>query len=142
MKNKRFFANSLAFIGLACLSGVVSAGTLTIFNHTNEYSTTFVLGNGCSKDILKNGRGVTPPQSSPDAPGKQTVPEGQLRIACRTQSPSHCVAQVFMTPDCSGPVVATAIIDIVNGVQDITPEPTNGTYRFEKDGFVVNIYYN
>lgn len=67
--------------------------------------------------------GVTAPHS------KNTIPQGIIWGACITNLHA-CTAEVYMTNNCSGPIIATAVFDISTGIQSI-----NNLYG--ADGFML-----
>jgi len=67
--------------------------------------------------------GITPAHS------KNTIPQGIIWGACIANLHA-CTAEVYMSNDCSGPIIATAVFDINSGIQSI-----NNLYG--EDGFML-----
>lgn len=102
MLYKQLVTKSMIAMGLSCLSTLaLASATLEIVNNTDEPSTCVTYGSGkCSATVLPKD-GITPPH------GKKTFGDGQLRIACYPNL-NKCTAEIHMTDDCTGLVVATA----------------------------------
>jgi hypothetical protein len=108
--------NKLSAIGALLMSTTLIAlpitarADLTIVNNTDYDSTSVVNGGACS--TILGQAGITKAHSS------NTLDYILMRIACGMH-PSDCVAEVYMTDNCSGPVVATVTMDIDNGISNI-----------------------
>jgi hypothetical protein len=99
--------------------------TLTIVNNTDFDSTCVVNDGMCSNEL--GDQGITHAHTS------NLIEQIQLYIACGI-STSNCKADVYMTPDCSGPVVGTVILDINEGITQVTdtgPYKLTATNPFE-----------
>lgn len=92
---------------------LLAQADLVIVNKTNHDSTSIINGGGCSADLLPDGKGITP------AGQTNTIPSFGVSVACLGTFP--CTGDVYMTNDCSGPVVATVTITEDNTVSDIQP---------------------
>ena len=93
---------------------LVAKADLTVDNQTFFPSTSKINNqNGhaqCSSAIPIYG--VTKPQS------KNVIPQGIIWSACIANLHA-CTAEVYMTNDCTGPVIATAVFDISTGIKSI-----------------------
>jgi hypothetical protein len=90
---------------------------LTIVNNTDFDSTCVVNDGMCSNELGDSG--ITHAHTS------NLIEQIQLYIACGI-STSNCKADVYMTPDCSGPVVGTVILDLNDGISQVT---ATGPYK-------------
>lgn len=116
MDYKQLLTNSMVVIGLGCFTSVAFAKELKIINNTNEASTCRT-AKGCSTDLL-GMVGITP------AHDNRTYSDAKIRIACKDQL-ENCVADVYMTNNCTGPVVASAAFALHSGLISITPKAGN-----------------
>ena len=103
---------------------------LKITNNTNTPATS-VINNGSCSDNLPNGYGVTQPHST------NAVPDWIIKLACLMHT-KDCKAEVHMTNNCSGPVIASVIFDTKKGVQSIQNKDVDG-YVVSGSGFDINI---
>lgn len=120
MKNnilKKLFIISIAF------PTTLLASPLTIVNNTNHDSTSIINGGACSSSLGPNG--VTRKHSV------NIVPDIILKTAC-LMSPNNCRADIYMTDNCSGPKIASAVFSVNTGIISIT-NPTGG-YGVIKNG--------
>ena len=119
MKISKMIIAGVLGMGMAC--SAFAASELTIVNNTNYDSTSKINGGMCSNDIPEAmGGGVTKAHQTKKVPGTA------IGFACFGHS-SDCKADVFMTNDCSGSIVATVIFDTKKGIQSITPKSTEFT---------------
>lgn len=116
MNYKQLLTNSMVVIGLSCFSSLAFAVGLTIHNTTNEPSTCKT-AKGCSSDLL-GAVGVTPAHSS------RPYSDAKIRIACKDQL-ENCKADVYMSSNCTGPVVASATFALHGGL--LGPVVNNGS---------------
>jgi|GEM_PF-3191568 len=90
------------------------AANLVIDNQTFFPSTSQINNQSknaqCSKDIPDYG--ITPPHT------KNTIPSGIVFAACLANLKS-CTAEVHMSNDCTGPIIATVVFDFYNGIKSI-----------------------
>lgn len=120
---KQLIMKSAAIIGLSCLSTIAAAGNLIITNNTDEPSTTVTNGK-CSTQWLGEG-GITKPHE------KRELKETQLRVACGKDHLDNCVADVYMTNNCTGPVIATVTLDTKkDGIKNVVVIP-GGKYLID-----------
>lgn len=100
-----------AAVCIGSLAGSVAfAGGLTIDNRTDYFSTA-VINNGACSNKLPFGKGITNPHSVND------INEYLVKFACMSDT-HNCKADIYMTNDCSGPVVANATFDVDQGITD------------------------
>lgn len=102
---KKTLLGSLLVFGLSSLS----FATLTIKNETKFDSTAVINKGMCSKWL---SGGVT------KAGTTNVIADWVLNLACRKDK-ENCHADVYMTNDCSGPIVGTAEFSLTKGVRDI-----------------------
>lgn len=108
-------------LGMGMSFSAFAGSDLHIFNNTKYDSTSKINDGMCSKDIPESlGGGVT------KAGEKKTVPSKAIGFACFGHS-SDCKADVYMTADCSGPIVSTVMFDTSKGIKSITPKSTEFT---------------
>ena len=108
MKYKTLLTKGIGVIGLSCLSTIAFAIEFNIDNQTNEPSTMRMYGR-CTSDLLRGGVGVTPAHT------RKPFSEPKIRIACVGHH-DDCAADVFMSDNCSGPVVASGHFGIKSGI--------------------------
>jgi hypothetical protein len=102
------------------------AGALTIVNNTDQDSTSVINSGACS-DILGDS-GVTRAHTT------NVVPENLVAKACIFNK-VNCKAEIHMTSDCTGPVIATVVFDVKQGIKNIQPSPTPEGYVVSGSGF-------
>lgn len=86
-----------------------AADDLTIVNNTNYASTCVINRGACSANLP---HGITEPHST------NTVDKRTVGLACLANS-TNCTADVYMTRDCSGQIVAKIIFDTKTGVKSV-----------------------
>ncbi len=61
-----------------------------------------------------------------------SIPHGIIWGGCLANL-HNCTAEVYMTDNCTGPIVATAVFDITTGIKNIASTPEGGQlgYTFE-----------
>ncbi len=118
----------MAAIALACLPIIASASDLTLVNNTNRDSTS-VINNGVCSTILGSA-GVTKAHTT------NVVPESKINMACILNR-TNCKADVYMTNNCSGKVVATVTMDTKSGVKAVAMK--DNTYKIMAQGFRVEM---
>lgn len=125
---------SLLGLGL-CLPVIASASTLVIDNHSTRDSTLKVTNGtntACSSKLLTNG--VTKANN-----GHTEVSEGNMNMLCGANK-DNCLADIYMTNDCSGPVIAKAKFSTTRGIQDLKEQgDTPFTFTFTTGGFYMLI---
>lgn len=118
-------------VGLAVLGTLplmVNAADLTIVNNTNRDSTSIINGGACS--TILGAHGITRAHST------NVVPSSVVTFACLANR-SNCKADVYMTANCTGPVVATAYFDTKSGIKVVTLH--DNSYTVTGGGFQVTI---
>ena len=114
-----------------CLSSMAFASDLTLINHSNHDSTSVMNNGPCSADILGD-KGVTRAHSI------NVVPDKILNTACILNK-LNCKAEVHMTSDCTGPIIATVILDVKKGIKSITPSKNTDGYTVTGSGFTATV---
>lgn len=114
-----------AIISLPMLS---FAGDLTLVNDTNRDSTC-VINNGACSTILGSS-GVTKAHTT------NTVAESKINLACILNR-SNCKADVYMTDNCSGPIVGTVILDTKTGIKSV--QMHDASYTITGSAFSVTL---
>lgn len=117
-------AISISFFAHAAL-----ANDLVIQNNTNYYSSSVINGGMCSSNI-PGGSGVTAPHS------RNVVKDFIMRTAC-FQNSSNCQADVYMTNNCTGQIIATVFYDVNNGIKSITVK--DSSYFVNSSAYYVEI---
>ena len=107
---KKIFTTGILMLS-AALPFTLQAQTLHLENHTDQDSTTFINGK-CSTYYLGKA-GVTPKH------GDRNVPEWQVKLACRASDPNPCKGDVYMTNNCTGPIVAHGEFSPDKGVNNL-----------------------
>lgn len=115
---KRFMKNLI--IAVLALPVVATATPLTIINNTNHDSTSIINGGACSNSL--GPAGVTKAHST------NLVLDIVIKHICRF-TPKNCRADIYMTNNCTGPVVGTAVLDINAGIQSVS---SIAPYKIEK----------
>ncbi len=101
---------------------------LNIINNTDFDSTCVVNDGMCSNQL--GDEGITHAHSA------NLISQLELYIACGSNT-WNCKADVYMTPDCSGPSIGTVILDINQGISQVTE---TGPYKIVAlDPFQVQI---
>ncbi|RDI46058.1 hypothetical protein [Aquicella lusitana] len=101
---KKTILKGLLAIGIG-IPAFAQAADLVITNNTNQDSTVIANKGACSYPALGEV-GITRAHKS------NTVPESKLKLACMANK-SDCKADVYMTSNCSGPIIATASFEVV-----------------------------
>lgn len=129
----RFFINTLATAAIASAPLMAQAGSLTVVNNTDHDSTTITNSHKpnpmCSAN-LPGGKGITRAHTT------NVIPENTVNIAC-IKDKQNCKADVYMTNNCSGPMIATVIFDIKSGIKSVTM--LNDKYNISGSGFYITI---
>lgn len=123
-------AQIAASIIIAALPFTASAAGLTIDNQT-DFDSTSVLNNGACSTILGSD-GIT------KAHTRKTVSESKIRLACIGHW-SNCKAEVYMSNNCTGPVVATAYFDTKTGLKKETIQNHSDKFVIDGEGFTAII---
>ncbi|OGT54084.1 MAG: hypothetical protein A3F43_05645 [Gammaproteobacteria bacterium RIFCSPHIGHO2_12_FULL_42_10] len=109
----------------------VEAGDLTIINNTGHDSTSVINNGPCSANILGDV-GITHAHTT------NVVPETTVIKACIFNK-SNCTAAVHMTNNCSGPVVATVVLDVKKGIKEIRSSSTSEGYVMSGSNFTATL---
>ena len=114
---------------------LVASADLTIENHTKFDSTSIINGGACSNALGEPGisRGGLPPL---------VVPDSLIKLACGKEKINNCVADVYMTNNCSGKKVGTVKFSIISGTLSVTQNPDSPfritsaihSFKFSLDG--------
>ncbi|HSW70594.1 MAG TPA: hypothetical protein VLH77_01285 [Gammaproteobacteria bacterium] len=112
LKKIKLLGTTLTFCALAL--PFTAQANLTIDNQTFFPSTCKINNQSghaqCSNTIPVYG--ITQPHS------KNIIPQGIIWGACLANLHA-CTAEVYMTNNCTGPVIATAVFDISSGIKTI-----------------------
>lgn len=120
---------AIGSLPLLANAGIFSASSnLTIVNNTNRDSTSRINGGPCSTFL--GAVGIT------HAHSVNVVPARTVGLACIANR-ANCTANVYMTSNCSGPVVGTVILDISSGIKSIALY--DKTYSVSGSGFGITI---
>ena len=114
---------------LLIIPAVGLAGDLNIINNTDAPSTSVINGGFCSS-FIPNGTGITQPHST------NVVSDRVVKGACWINE-KNCVADVYMTKDCSGPVVAKVTLNTFEGIKSV--ESSSTAYTISGTGFDISI---
>lgn len=128
---KRFIATSLFALSLSSVNSY--AADLTIYNATDYDSTSNVEHSSCSTRMGDGG--ITHKHNHNVVPGRL------LRVTCGWHT-EDCTADVYMTNNCSGPVVSRVTLSLTRGIINIAPQPLSDDSPFKgvtirSDGFSV-----
>ena len=131
MKIKNWIVFSLIAMSMAPLS-TFAADNLVIWNDTNSDATFKINQGDCSASILgKDGLVKSQNWSSVDI--------GAVTSLCG-ESATSCVVDIYMTGDCSGPIVGTATMDTTKGISAVDSKKVNGVFVSKKqDGRLFSI---
>ncbi len=128
MSFKKNIVTGLLTIGVSMASIHGYAQALTIVNNTDQDSTSVINGGLCS--TVFGSDGVTKAHST------NVVSDKLIALACVLNS-SNCKADIYMTNNCSGPVIASAVFDTKTGMKSI--DVTSDMYRFGIGAFDITI---
>jgi len=131
MRIQKIVTTTLLAAGLCSASTFAFAG-LVLVNNTNLDSTSYIHGtiNICSS-ALPGGVGVTKAHSTNDK-----ITDATVRLACGRHT-TDCAADVYMTTNCSGNKIATAVLDVKTGVKSVTMHSTE--YKITASGFHIQL---
>ena len=126
-----FVKKTIATTVLICATAfpLIGYAELVIHNETNQFSTSIINHGSCSTDILGDD-GVTPPNTT------KTIPDWQINIACYPDY-ENCIADVYMTNNCSGKLITTVTFSATTGIKNAT-KPVDG-YDIKYSGFSVTL---
>ncbi|TAK71545.1 MAG: hypothetical protein EPO11_11200 [Gammaproteobacteria bacterium] len=116
---KKILMASMLTAGVSIPLMAQAVSDLSLLNCTNKPSTVVTNNGGCS-DTLPDGKGVTPPNPYyPSCSGTPAwvVPASDVNTACKTSKNNTCVADVYMTNNCSksGSKIAQIDLDLSSG---------------------------
>ena len=128
MFNKKSLCKTVLAV-MVCLSPLtVSANALTITNNT-KLDSTCIINDGVCSTILGEG-GIT------RAGHTNVIAESKMKLACIFHL-SNCKADVYMTDNCTGPKVATVMMDLSTGIKSI--DIFDNRYQANFSGFTVSV---
>ncbi len=135
MFTKKILFQSMMVFGISATMSLAYAD-LIIHNRTSTDSTSVMNDGMCSSSILGPG-GITPAGQDND------VSDWELEAACAGNQ-SNCKADVYMSDDCSGPIIATAIIntdytDPHGGIQNVTIVDGRYSTEYKQYGWEVTL---
>lgn len=107
---------------------IAQGGDLSIINNTNYDSTSIINEGACS--TLLGEIGTTRAHNS------NVIPEYVVNMACLLNQ-KNCRADVYLTNNCTGPVIATVFLDTKTGVKSWTVN--DATYHIEASGFSISL---
>lgn len=123
---------SIAMIGLSVGLSVCSlsgyAQSLTIVNNTDLQSTSIINNGICSSQLGNDG--ITQPHST------HVINDKIIALACFGNT-NNCRADVYMTNNCSGSLIATVTFDTKIGIKAI--KNYSAKYNFTNDAFNIII---
>lgn len=125
---KKSIVISLIAVGFVATPVIALAGDLHIDNNTTKDSTTRIHGI-CSTTLL-GADGVTKAKDH-----NKVTPHWKLLIACGGSG--ACRADVYMTNNCSGSVVANVDFNTETGLQNVTM--LSSSYKITGSGFNVKM---
>lgn len=108
---------------LACSLSFTAHAKLVVTNKTQFDSTTKTFL--CSTALGEAG--VTHPGQT------NTLTDAQVKSACLF-SQQNCVADVFLTNNCSGPSIATVTMDIKSGIKSVEMKDNNYQIDYSNNG--------
>lgn len=127
MVKKLFFKSVLVFS--LCIPFAANAGNpLTITNNTKLDSTCIINGTVCSNAL--GDIGITHPGKT------NTIPATTVGLACWGHN-DDCVADVYMTNNCTGPKIGTVHLNTSSGIQSASVDDSNYRIDYQKDDFFV-----
>jgi hypothetical protein len=115
-------------LGLLLTPMLALAAEVTIHNNTDQPSTS-IINNGICSSYLPGGIGVTQPHSV------NTIPSVTVYSACWADR-DNCKADIYMTSDCSGPLIGKVTLSVSEGVKDIV---VYGDYSISGNGFDITV---
>ena len=128
IKMKKNRVALLWIAGLCCAPLLSYADNLVIVNNTDKFSTSIINSGMCSSGLAG---GVTKPYST------NIVDERIAKLACGIFK-TNCRADVFLTNNCSGPILTTVVFDVSLGVKSVTPAAIPG-YEITFSGFMFSL---
>lgn len=124
---KKMILSGLCLISLS-VPFSLQAANLTIKNETNRDSTSIINHGACS--TILGSSGVTKAHTT------NVVSESTLLKACFLNR-TNCQADVYMSNNCSGQKVATAIFDVYTGLKSV--QVFDSSYTFDGNAFSIII---
>lgn len=120
----------MSVIAICSMPLMAQADDLVI-NNTTDFFSTSVINNGSCSTILGE-TGITKPRSV------NTVSSKTVKLACLFNQ-ANCKADVYMTNNCTGPVIATAVLDTSKGIKSV--EMKDAKFKVGYAGFNITITY-
>lgn len=102
---------------------MISFADLTITNNTNLDSTSIINRGLCSATLPTGG--VTKAHTT------NVISSFNLGLAC-VRDQRNCKADVYMTNNCTGPIIATVILDTKTGIKSVEMKDENYTITADK----------
>lgn len=134
---KKTIAISIAFIAIGLsLNAEASGPSLRIVNNTNNASTIKVKMIDGSNEVLVCSNqfgalpndGVLPPHSYTD------LTNVDISLACTLSNPNACPLDIYLTKDCTGPVIGKIILNVTTGIQQFST-----TQEGMSSGYSINL---
>jgi len=120
---------SLILAGLSMVPFYAYANDLIISNNTN-FPSTSVINHGLCSTILKEAGVVKPHEQN------HVVPGDKVKWAC-TIFPSNCQADVYLTDNCQGPLIASVTFDVNSGIKSTVIK--DAKYKVVGSGFNITL---
>lgn len=114
----------LAAIAISALSFAAFADNLEIWDDT-DYDSTFKISQGDCSATLLGKDGMT------KGKGWSSVDLGAVTSLC-DKNQDKCTVDLYMTDDCSGPIVATVTMDMSKGITSVDSKKVNGFFISKK----------
>jgi hypothetical protein len=116
----------------ATMSLQALAGDLIINNRTDLDSTSVINGGACSTKLGEIGIARAHTENN-------VVPDSKVRLACFFNK-RNCKAEVHLTANCTGPIIATVYFDVDAGIKPIKPEDIyDNSYNIVGAGFSISL---
>ena len=122
--------SSLLFVSFYSSSIITFASDIQIYNDTNFFATSRINGGKCSNEPPLGNDGVTQPCQKP-----HIVSEKLLNLVC-WKNKTPCTADVYLTNNCTGPVIATVLVNLKENTLNIPWH--DDRYVITHDGFKIN----
>jgi hypothetical protein len=123
-KFKKTLCTGFALLGMT----LGHTASLSITNDTNHDSTSIINHGPCSTILGESG--VTRAHTT------NVIAENILARACMFNK-TNCQADVYMTSNCTGPKIATALFNIYTGVKSV--EMFDDSYSVSGGGFNITL---
>lgn len=130
MRLRTIISSILAACAMGLSPLALATPDLIVHNNTDFYSTTLANNGACSSNFPQE-KGITPPHTTKSIDGRI------VRAACLTNS-DNCKADVYLTNNCKGPIIATVIFSVNTGIKSKNNIPNSG-YCLRGAGFDVTL---